>query len=106
MKVTFGCMGYLNFSIMCLQMEARLNFDQALIYVSLANSPLSERLLHPLIDTLQAFFDLVQVMLSRFTSLIRSLRRSAGDGCFQALCYVSTRSFLILQSFLLFDKFR
>ena len=98
-------MGYLNFSIMSLQMEARLNFDQAL-HVSLASSPLSERLLHPLIDTLQAFFDLVQVMLSRFTSLIRSLRRSAGDGCFQALCYVSTRSFLILQSFLLFDKFR
>ena len=98
-------LGYLNFSIMWLQMEARLNFDQAL-HVSLASSPLSERLLHPLIDTLQAFFDLVQVMLSRFTSLIRSLRRSAGDGCFQALCYVSTRSFLILQSFLLFDKFR
>ena len=86
MKVTFGCMGYLNFSIMSLQMETRLNFEQA----SLASSPLSERLLHPLIDTLQAFFDLVQVMLSRFASLIRSLRRSAGDGCFQALCYVST----------------
>ena len=83
MKVTFGCMGYLNFSIMSLQMETRLNFEQA-------SSPLSERLLHPLIDTLQAFFDLVQVMLSRFASLIRSLRRSAGDGCFQALCYVST----------------